>query len=95
MTANRYHPGDILRPHIDLPHFEDSIFILSLESEAVMTFEMAAQHCECLLAPGDLLLLQEEARFAHTLPHIGSSGYEASAILESCPADSSVDTYNT
>lgn len=68
MTANRYHAGDQLKPHVDLHQFGDNIYILSLESEVVMTFEKAAQHCNCLLAPGDLLLLQQEARWASASP---------------------------
>ena len=64
VTVNRYQAGGHLKPHTDLPRFKDGIFILSLESSACMQFNRAKEHCECLLAPGDLLYLQGTARLA-------------------------------
>ena len=64
MVLNRYQPGEGIRPHVDLLRFEDGMAIVSLGSAAVMTFT----HCEArrvaqvLLEPGDVLLIEGEAR---------------------------------
>lgn len=65
IVLNRYRPGEGICPHVDLLRFEDAVAIVSLGSAAVMTFT----HCRdaqtvahVLLAPGDVLLLEGEAR---------------------------------
>ena len=62
MTVNRYQEGGHLKPHIDLMQFKDGIFILRLESAAIMTFELGHLLHHCQLAAGDLLVLQGDAR---------------------------------
>ncbi len=64
MVLNRYQPGEGIRPHVDLLRFEDAVAIVSLGSAAVMTFTHceAAREAQVLLQPGDVLLLEGDAR---------------------------------
>lgn len=62
MTVNRYAPGEGICAHVDLPRFEDGIAIVSLGSSAVMDFTCGSCHERLLLEPGDVLMLEGEAR---------------------------------
>lgn len=63
LTVNVYAPGEGIRPHVDLERFEDGIAILSLGSAAVMVFTKDECHERLLLQPGDVLLLEGDARY--------------------------------
>mmetsp|Transcript_10685 Transcript_10685/g.30373 ORF Transcript_10685/g.30373 Transcript_10685/m.30373 type:complete len:268 (-) Transcript_10685:278-1081(-) len=78
LIMNAYEPGDGICSHVDLLRFQDGIANLSFLSTCVMAFQKAEQ-CDCLtleegsqgcrqqtqvlLEPGDLLLLQGDARY--------------------------------
>ena len=62
LVVNRYEPGEGICAHVDLLRFADGVAILSLGSPAVMSFTMGSSARNILLEPGDLLLLEGEAR---------------------------------
>ena len=64
LIANKYEPGEGLTPHVDLMRFQDGIAIVSLQSAAVLSFSKGKGKLDVLLSPGDLLLLEGEARCA-------------------------------
>ena len=63
LTANVYEPGEGICAHVDLHKFEDGIAIVSLGSAAVMDFTFGSCHERLLLRPGDVLLLEGDARW--------------------------------
>lgn len=64
LIANAYQPGEGLKPHVDLMRFQDGIAIVSLLSATLLTFTMGEERVDVLLDPGDLLLLEGQARCA-------------------------------
>lgn len=68
LTANVYEPGEGICAHVDLHKFEDGIAIVSLGSAAVMDFTFGSCHERLLLRPGDVLLLEGDARWAQKMP---------------------------
>ena len=64
LTVNRYEPGEGIHAHVDLLRFDDGVAILSLGSSAVMSFTRGVAAKRILLEPGDLILLEDEARCA-------------------------------
>ena len=72
MVLNRYQPGEGICPHVDLLQFEDAVAIVSLGSAAVMTFTHCQDACDearVLLKPGDVLLLEGDARWCLCMIH--------------------------
>ncbi|CAL8470407.1 g9949 [Coccomyxa elongata] len=63
LTVNVYAPGEGIKAHVDLERFEDGIAIVSLGSAAVMDFTRDECHERLLLQPGDVLLLEGDARY--------------------------------
>jgi hypothetical protein len=66
---NRYHPGEGIKPHIDLPNrFADGIIIVSLGSGIVMDFahEAKKQSFSAWLPPRSIVVLEGEARWQWT-----------------------------
>lgn len=63
LIANKYEPGEGLKPHVDLMRFQDGVAILSLQSSAILSFTKLDKKVDVLAVPGDLLLLEGEARF--------------------------------
>ena len=55
-------------PHVDLMRFQDGIAIVSLEASAVLSFSKVEEKHGVLLSPGDLLLLEGEARSVSSPP---------------------------
>ena len=72
LTLNRYEPGEGIRAHVDLLRFDNGVAIVSLGSPAVMSFTRGPATQRILLQPGDLLLLEGEARCA-TLAFLSNS----------------------
>lgn len=62
LIANKYKPGEGLKPHVDLMRFQDGIAIVSLQAAATLSFTKGERKVDILLSPGDLLLLEGEAR---------------------------------
>ncbi|EIE27120.1 hypothetical protein COCSUDRAFT_55144 [Coccomyxa subellipsoidea C-169] len=77
LTANAYESGDGICAHVDLDRFEDGIAIVSLGSSAVMDFTRGSCHERLLLRPGDVLLLEGEARYKwkHGIASVASEQY--------------------
>ncbi|BDA44448.1 probable Alkylated DNA repair protein alkB homolog 8 [Coccomyxa sp. Obi] len=63
LTVNVYAPGEGITAHVDLDRFEDGIAIVSLGSAAIMDYTRDECHERLLLQPGDVLLLEGEARY--------------------------------
>lgn len=80
LIANKYEPGEGLKPHVDLMRFQDGIAIISLQAAAVLRFSRGEEKGAILLSPGDLLLLEGEARCA--LGPILPSALQACCIPE-------------
>lgn len=55
--------GGGITAHVDLERFEDGIAIVSLGSAAVMDFTRDECHESLLLQPGDVLLLEGDAKW--------------------------------
>lgn len=51
-----------MKPHVDLLRFQDGIAIVSLQSSAILAFTRGEEVVDVRLDPGDLLLLEGEAR---------------------------------
>lgn len=68
LTVNMYAPGEGITAHVDLERFEDGIAIVSLGCAAVMDFTRGECHERLLLQPGDVLLLEGDARWDDS-PH--------------------------
>ena len=62
LIANKYRPGEGLKPHVDLMRFQDGVAIVSLQAAATLSFTKGDRRVDVLLLPGDLLLLEGEAR---------------------------------
>ena len=62
LIANLYQPGEGLKSHVDLLRFQDGIAIVSLRSSAILAFTRGKQRVDVQLDPGDLLLLEGDAR---------------------------------
>ena len=62
LIVNLYQPGEGLKPHVDLLRFQDGIAIVSLQSSAILAFTRGEEVVDVRLDPGDLLLLEGEAR---------------------------------
>lgn len=76
MTVNRYEPGEGICAHVDLLRFAGHVAILSLGSPAVMTFILGSSARDVLLEPGDLLLLEGEARCPRTDAYTALAGLQ-------------------
>ncbi|CAK0737096.1 hypothetical protein CVIRNUC_000854 [Coccomyxa viridis] len=63
LIVNLYQPGEGLKPHVDLLRFQDGIAIVSLQSSAILAFTRGEEVVDVRLDPGDLLLLEGEARY--------------------------------
>ncbi|CAL5218435.1 g116 [Coccomyxa viridis] len=63
LIANKYRPGEGLKPHVDLMRFQDGVAIVSLQAAATLSFTKGDRRVNVLLLPGDLLLLEGEARY--------------------------------
>lgn len=67
VIVNEYLPGQGIAPHVDcVPCFDAAIASVSLGSACVMTFsrpEAGSAH-DVLLEPGDLMIMEGEARYA-------------------------------
>lgn len=60
---NLYLPGEGITPHIDLPHrYEDGVIGISLLSTTVMEFSRNQVRHSLVLRPGDIYILEGEAR---------------------------------
>ena len=68
LIANKYEPGEGLKPHVDLMRFQDGIAIVTLQAAAILSFTKGIGKLDVLLSPGDLLLLEGEARCRMALP---------------------------
>ncbi|KAI8853717.1 hypothetical protein BC829DRAFT_359983 [Chytridium lagenaria] len=82
MIVNHYHPGDGIKPHLDLDKFEDGVIIASFLSSLVMEFrrcdedegagyDLKPMHglkpsVGVLLEPGDIVCLCGDARYKWT-----------------------------
>ncbi len=62
IAVNRYEPVEGICAHVDLLRFAEGIAILSLGSPALMSFTHGRSTRNILLEPGDLLLLEGDAR---------------------------------
>ncbi|BAT92614.1 hypothetical protein VIGAN_07137900 [Vigna angularis var. angularis] len=63
MIANIYQPNQGICAHVDLLRFDDSIVILSLESDCVMHFTNASLSVPVHLTPGSFILMSREALY--------------------------------
>ena len=71
LIANKYKPGEGLKAHVDLMRFKDGIAIVSLQAAATLSFTKGKSKVDVLLLPGDLLLLEGEARCREPPPCFG------------------------
>lgn len=67
LVVNEYQPGQGITPHVDcIPCFGATIISLSLGSSCVMDFThpQTEEKVAILLSPGDLVVMQGEARYS-------------------------------
>ena len=87
LIANKYEPGEGLKPHVDLMRFQDGIAIVSLQASAVLSFTKGERKHGVLLSPGDLLLLEGEARCMSAPPCLCSASCTKVILLSECIFD--------
>lgn len=62
ITINQYFPGQAIAPHIDSPESGRTIVVLSLSSDAVMTFTRGDDEQTVVLPSRSVIRLRDEAR---------------------------------